>query len=388
MSFLDIIRPKKKTPVQTSRWQELGAYTAIFSLFGNDIYKSETVRSCIRPLAQHTSKAVCHCKDKNIEYLLNYRPNLYMNGSDFLQKVRNYYEITNTCFILIERALNGKPMGYYPIPYSSYEALEYENELYVKFYFLNGQIMTASWYDLAVLRKDYNNSDIAGDDNSAILNELELINTSNQGIKNAIKATANLRGILKTTKGMLAPEKIKEQQQEFVRDYLNLENKGGIAALDATQEFTPINMNPTTTNAAQQKEFREEIQRYFGVNDAIIQNKMTAEEMDTFYEGKIAPFLAVLSLELTSKSFKQREVEDDIEIIYDCNKLQFASIDKKIKLFNTVVLYGGMTINEWRAISGMDPIDGGDEPIRRLDAALVDEANIKQSEDKEKDDES
>ncbi|MBQ0112673.1 MAG: phage portal protein [Bacteroidales bacterium] len=381
MGFLDLIRPKKKIAVNTSKWQELGAYQAIFSLFGNDIFKSETVRACIRPLSAHTGKATVHCSDERIEYLLNYRPNLYMNGTDFLRKVRNYYEITNTCFILIDRDRTGKAIGFYPIPYSSYEALEYNKGLFIKFFFLNGQIMTVAWEDLAVLRKDYNSSDIAGDTNDALNSELELISTSNQGIKNAIKATANLRGILKNTKGMLAPEKLTEQKDQFVKDYISLENKSGIASLDSTQEFTPINMNPSTVNAAQLKEFREEVQRYFGVNDAIIQNKMTAEEMDTFYEGQIAPFLEALSIELTSKVFLERQIIAGAFITYDTNKLEFISISKKIELFKAVVLYGGMTINEWRRISGMDPIEGGDELVRRLDAAVVDDTKTKEEEE-------
>lgn len=369
MSFLDLIRPKKE-PTKTVRWEELGTFQAYFSLFGNDIYKSSEVRSCIRALALHTSKAVAHA-DKRIEYILNYNPNIYMDGAKFLQKVRNYYEIYNTCFILIDRNDRGQISSYYPIPTCTYEALEYENELYIKFYFNTGKIMVASWKDLAVLCKDFNTSDIAGDSNEAILETLDVIKTANQGIKNAVKSTANLRGIIKATKAMLAQDKVREMKDEFVQDYINLENRSGIAALDATLDFIPVNMQPITTNAAQQKEFKEAVQRYFGVNDAIITNSMTAEQMDIFYEGQIAPFLNQLSLELTRKSLKESEILEEKEIFYDCNKLQFASIDKKIKLFQTVVLYGGMTINEWRAISGMDAIEGGDDPIRRLDAATV-----------------
>jgi hypothetical protein len=44
----------------------------------------------------------------------------------------------------------------------------------------------------------------------------------------------------------------------------------------------------------------------------------------------------------------------------------------KISVFKEVVLYGGMTINEWRAGCNMAPLEDGDKPIRRLDAAQVD----------------
>ena len=50
-----------------SKWKELGKYNSVFNSFGEDIYKSEIVRSCIRPLAEHSSKANVKCTDK--EYI-------------------------------------------------------------------------------------------------------------------------------------------------------------------------------------------------------------------------------------------------------------------------------------------------------------------------------
>ncbi len=32
---------------------------------------------------------------------------------------------------------------------------------------------------------------------------------------------------------------------------------------------------------------------------------------------------------------------------------------------------GGLTPNEWRAVLNLAPIEGGDEPIRRLDTAPI-----------------
>ena len=62
------------------------------------------------------------------------------------------------------------------------------------------------------------------------------------------------------------------------------------------------------------------------------------------------------------------------------------SLDKKIQLFSTVVLYGGMTIDEWRALFNMPHIEGGDVPVRRLDAAPIDEPRDEEDEEDEEDD--
>lgn len=371
MSFIDIFRPLRRSQVQ--RWRELGTYQATFSVFGTDIYNSSIVRSCVRPLAELSSKAEAKCNDPNIERILNDRPNIYMNGKAFLSKVRTRLEILNAAFIYIERDTRAKVTGFYPVPYSYFEALEYNNGLFIKFYFpTDVDPIVLPWADLAVVRKDYMKSDIGGDDNQSIIEVLELMSTANQGLVNSIKATANLRGILKSTKAMLAPEAIREQKEKFVSDYMGLENAGGIASLDATQDFTPIKMEPSTATFEQMKEIRENIYRYFGVNDDIVMAKITkTEEFENFYIMRVEPFLVDLSRELTSKVYGKK-ADDDHKIVYQSDHFAFVTLDKKIQLFSTVVLYGGMTIDEWRSLFNLDHIEGGDVPVRRLDAAPLD----------------
>jgi HK97 family phage portal protein len=373
-SFIDIFKPLGKKQ-QVQEWRELGVYNAIFTNFGSDIYKSDIVRACIRPLAEFSSKVRCVCSDKRLERILNNRPNMYMNGKDFLYKIRTRLEIYNNAFIYIERDDRGRACGFYPVPYSWFEAIEYQNGLFIKFYFAGqpANPMALSWDNLAVVRKDYNTSDIHGDANLAILSTLELLNTADEGLANSIKATANLRGILKSTKAMLAPEAIKKQHDDFVKDYLNLENKGGIASLDATQEFTPISMDPSTATYEQMKEIRENVYRYFGVNDDIITANVKTEQLENFYRLKIEPFLVALSRELTSKVYAGKASAYDNYITYEADEGQLLTMTQKMELYQKVVLYGGMTRNEWRLkYMGLEPFEGGDEMIMRLDAAPTD----------------
>ena len=366
MSFWDIFRPLKSA--KQTRWKELGAYTAIFSPFGQNMWQSDLVRSCIRPIAEHTSKANAVCNKPEIAKLLNTSPNMYMNGKDFLAKIRLWLEIKNTAFIYIARDDTGKPTSFYPVPYASFEALEYLGGLYIKFQFNNSTARdyVFPWEDLAVLRKDYYQSDIWGDDNTAILPKLDLINTAEQGVANAVRATANLRGILKSTKAMLSKEDIKKQKDEFVTDYLNLENSGGIASLDASQDFTPITMNPSVTDPNTMKQLREDIYRYFGVNDSIMMSDYKEDEMEAFYQSKIEPFLVALSEELTRKVFTKRERDLGSAIIYESNRIQYASNKTKLNMVQ-LVDRGIMTPNELRQTFNLAPYEGGDEFIRRLD---------------------
>lgn len=368
-SILDLFRPIKADQTKTyTQFQELGTYKSYFGTFGTNIFASDDVRTCIRTLAEHTSKANPRCTDKRIERLLQLNPNKYMNGKDMLAKLRNILEIKNTAFVYIERDNTGKVIGFYPVPYQTFEAVEYKDGLYIQFQFLGSAVnnLVVPWEDLAVLRKDFLNSDISGEDNAPLLGTLDVINTMDQGLENAVKSTANLRGILKSTKAMLAPEDLKKQKDTFVKDYMNISNAGGIASLDATQEFKEINLKPTTATAEEQNAYRERVYRYFGVNEKIIKSSYTESEYDAFYESKIEPVLVALSLELTRKVFTDREIGFGNEIWYESNRLQFASAKTKISMV-ALVDRGLMTPNEYRALFNMAPYEGGDEFVMRLD---------------------
>lgn len=370
-SILDLFKPIKADQKKMyTQFQELGTYKSVFGLFGNDIYASDDVRTAIRALSEHTSKANPRCTDKRIERLLQLNPNKYMNGKDFLAKVRNILEVKNTAFVYIERDDTNKVIGFYPVPYQNFTALEYKDGLFIQFEFEGNAAnnLVIPWEDLAVLRKDFLKSDISGEDNRPLFRPLEVVNTMDKGLENAVKSTANLRGIIKSTKAMLSPDDIRKQKEQFVADYLNINNEGGIASLDATQEFKEINLKPTTASAEEQDTYRERIYRYFGVNEKIIKSSYSESEYDSFYESRIEPVLVALSLEFTRKIFTDREISFGAEVWYESNRLQFASAKTKISMV-ALVDRGLMTPNEYRALFNMAPYDGGDEFVLRLDTS-------------------
>lgn len=342
----------------TQSWKEIGGYTASFFGFGTDIYANDVVRSCIRTLAEHTSKANVKVKgDKRLEKIIQLRPNIYMNGKDFLYKVRTLLEINNIVFIYIMRDDRDRCVGLYPMPNCRQMESVEDNRgvLYIKFRYPELTI-THEWSNLAVLRKDYNSNDVFSDNNYALLNSLELLTTTNEGMANAIKSTANLRGILKSTKSMLSDEDVKRNKERFVADYMNLTNTSGIVSLDSTQEFKELNITPAIANYKSVEELRLNIYRYFGVNESIITSQAKSDEWQAFYEGKIEGFLIALSLELTYKIFGTGERE----VMFEANRMQYLSVAEKLA-FVQMVDRKAMSPNEWRQIMNMAPVDGGDE---------------------------
>jgi HK97 family phage portal protein len=361
-----------------SAWREIGNYSARFTGFNGDIYANDIVRACIRALAEHSSKADVKVVrrtnggriegDQRLQRILQYRPNLYANGKDFLYKVRTLLEINNIAFIYIQRDDFGRCIGLYPMPRANYEAVEANGELYITFRFANGLVMTHPWADLAVLRKDYNSSDIFGDNNNAILTSLDLLTVTNEGMANAIKSTANLRGILKSTKAMLSPEDAKRQKDRFVEDYMTMANGSGIASLDATQDFIPISLQPQIADYKNVEELRNNIYRYFGVNEDIIMSRASGDSWEAFYESRLEPFLLALGLELTNKIFTEREKGFGNEIVFEANRLAYASTAAKLNMVQ-LIDRGVLTINEYREILNLAPVDGGDVRVIRKEYA-------------------
>ena len=370
-SILDLFKGQKPNQTKTfSTFKELGTYKAYFTPFGKDIYSSPDVRACIRALSEHTSKANPRCTNADIERLLSISPNKYMNGKAMLSKLRNILEIKNTAFLFIERDEKNKVIGFYPVPYYSFEGLEYNNRLFIQFEF-NGDAarrIVLPWEDLAVLRRDFVFSDIAGESNAPLLPILDVVNTMDAGVKNAVKSTANLRGLLKSTKAMLSPEDLKKQKETFVKDYMNLENEGGIASLDATQEFKEINLKPTTASADEADNYKKRVYSYYGVSEKIITSSYSESEYDAFYAARIEPFLIDLSLEITRKVFSDREIAFNNKVWFESNRLQYASAKTKISMV-ALVDRGLMTPNEYRELFNLPAYEGGDEFILRLDTS-------------------
>lgn len=362
----------KKIKAKLQTWREFGGFRSIFTNFGADMYASAIVRSCIRVLAEYSSKADPATSKPKLTQMLKYNPNMFMSGSDFLYKIRVMLEVQNTAFILIDRDGSGIH-GFYPVAYTSFETLkDTQGFIYIRFTLNNGSELVAPWEDLLVLRKDYYKSDIAGDNNLPILSDLEMINTTNQALANAVKATSNLRGIIKyQATGGLSADDLKKKKDDFIESYTSSDDNAGIGALDRSMDFIPVELKPLTATWSQMREYRENIYRYFGVNDDVLQSKMTGDQAQIFYEAKIEPFLIQLSLEMARKIFSDNEISRGNFIKYQSSAIQWISMAEKLNMKQYIDI-GALTRNEWREMMNLAPLPGGDVPIMRLDTQPLD----------------
>ncbi len=383
-----------RSPVTVTSYKMLNDFTPTFTAYNGDLYDSDIVRSCVHAIASNAGKLKAkHIRtvagaivptNSKIERLLSVRPNRYMNAYDFIYKLVSQLYSHNNAFAYIHYE-RGEIEGIYPIGFSSLEMVEYLGELYCKFTFGTGFQMTVPYSDLIHLRRHYNRNDIYGDDpRKPFKPTLDLISTINQGLANAIKSSARLRGLLKTTATM-RPEDLKAYRDQFVADYMGISNDGGVGALDAKADFVAANdkFSPLMADADQMAFVRNSAYLHFGVNDKIILATYDENEWNAFYESVLEPIAIQLSLEFTAKLFTGREQGHGNEIIFEANRLQYASVKTKIELVKQLAPLGLLKINEGREIFNIAPVEGGEKRIVSLNYVDADKANQYQVGEKE-----
>ncbi len=390
-SLFDFIfgrRPASSTPTAVQSLKMMNGFVPSFSQIA-DSYDSDVVRSAIDAIARNAAKlkpkhirrvnGQITTMNSNVEYLLSVRPNPYMDAYTFWYKVITQKYAQNNSYVFVDWDETGQARGFYPINASQVEFLESQNQIFVKFAFLGGQQVTLPYQDVIHLRRFFYKNDLYGEPNhKALMPTLELIHTTNEGIVNAIKSSANLRGLLKFS-AMLKPEDMKSQRDAFISDYLDISNNGGIAATDAKAEYIPLNSDPKLVDAKQMEVIEDKVYKYFNVNVAIVKSDYTEEQWNAFYESVIEPNAIELSLEFTAKLFTQRERGFGHEIIFEANRLQYASTTTKITLVTNLMDRGVLSMNEVREIFNLAPIENGDKRIVSLnyvDAAIANQYQL------------
>lgn len=370
-SLFDMLFGKKKQyqNLTQTQFQMLNSYNAQFTTLGTDTYDSKVARECIDRIAtncaklipKHIQNSISNNIQGDINYLLSVQPNEIMTRFDFIYKTISMLYTDCNAFVFIAKDETGFITGFYPVLAQSYILLQNEEGTpLLQFQFINGKFYTLPYTELIHLRLFYNKHDIFGTNNNVLRTDLETAHTASEGIKNAIKTSNNLKGILKYTNSMLKDKDIKASKEAFVKDFLNLENESGIAAVDAKADFEAINLKPITLDKAQLEQVNNNIFDYFGVSEKIIRNSFTEEEWNAFYEGVVEARAMQMSNAFTVKIFNRQSIKKGHRIVFTANRLQYASLNTKIKLLEAVAPWAMIRVDEGREILDLAPL-GGEE---------------------------
>lgn len=341
---------------------------AVFTQYKGDFHNDIDIRSCIDAIARNGAKMhPTHIRNYN-DKMENVKSNLYKiiakRPNEFQDAFKFYYQVIfnlmmyNDSFVYIQRDENLKVVGLYPLDFSEGKLYEFEGKLWIKFKFGRSKERFVPFDNCIHLTRFVGKDGLFGGTTIPIVKTLSIKHIIDEGIVNAIRTTQHIKGIIKSTKAMLKPEDVKRMRDQFVEDFIKNGDKVGIGGLDATTEFTPVKIEPTTANDNQIKIFDNKILSYFGLSENILQSKYSEDEWNAFYESVIEPIGLQMSLEFTNKIFTPTEKNFGNEIIFESNRLQYASNKTKIELLRYASNI--MTQNELREVFNLAPRENGD----------------------------
>ena len=362
-------REREESERQYEELRLLDDNKAIFTQYHGELEYDPDVLSCIDAIARNGAKMhPRHIRDnkdgmKNLKgrtyRLLAKQPNEFQNAYQFYYQIIATLEIYNDVFVYVKKDADLRVEALYPLIYDEGKLYEYNDKLFIKFKFGRMKSKYVSLDECIHLTRFVGTNGLTGGSSRPIIKTLTMKHILDEGIINAIKTTSSIKGLLKSTKALLKPEDVKKMRDQFVEDFISHSDKSGIGGLDATTEFVPVKIEPATASDGQIKEIDNKVLSYFGLNENILQSKYSEDEWNAFYESILEPIGLQMSLEFTNKLFTPTEKEFGNEIIFESNRLQYASNKTKIDL----IRYADniLTINEQREVFNLAPIEGGDK---------------------------
>lgn len=382
-SLFNMIFGNKNQKIHGQTLQLLNGFNATYTDISDNIKDNIIARECINAIATHCAKMIPkHYKrngqlkteiNQNINYIVSCKPNPYMTVYQFLYKTVSLWLSQNNEFLYIDIDNKGYLRGIYPLNPLFCTLVEYENEIWLKFQFLNGNIYYAKYDRIIHLRDYYIDHDFYGDTNNTLISAIETQTVTDDGIKNAIKISTSLRGIVKAQNAMLKNKDIQEMRNDFVNDLLK--STTGIAGLDARMDFKEININPVLLNKEQLEMVNGNIYGYFMISPKIIKSEYTDDEWNAFYESVIEPRAIQMAQAFTNAIFSEKAIKEGHCIDFSVNRIKYAKTDTKISLIKEAGSLGLLTVDEGREILDL-PAIGGEEGKKRLQTLNVINTNL------------
>lgn len=374
----------KIEPIVTEAWK--------YYSWNKSIFEQDLVVACVDSLARNIAKAELRAiRIKNpseaaeidtksdIARVLR-RPNPYMTQYDFLYKLAAMYFASNNVFIYPEY-VDETLVNLWPVNYEDFKIYENDDGIKIVQFRMNYfRSYTIPYSKIIHLRNHYFSDDLFGDENEKPLNPaLELNNAQNQGIIGGIKNSALIRGILSTTQ-VLKDEDLEKAKARFMEDNLKASNSGGVMAIDGKFQYKDIESKPYMIDAETMRETKNKYFNYFGVNENFLQNKFTSEEYEAIYEGKLEPFVIMLSQAMTAILYTDRERGFGNAIEAAMNRVKYQSTKAAVSVINATRELGLFRRDEYREMLGYPPLgpeNGGNDILIAINNYSADEGEEK-----------
>lgn len=384
MSLFDkIFRPKdakesQKALAQSVVFQELRGYKPVFHDYSGEIYESALVRAAIDARARHISKLKVETfgtANTSLQKKLAAGPNQWQTWSQFLYRTSTILDVQNTAFIVPVFDESMIITGYYPVLPSRAEIVEYKGEPWIRYRFSNGQVAAVEMRKCAVLTRFQYKDDFFGTHNGALDDTMKLIALQNEGIEAAVKNSATYRWAAQVNNFAkaddLAKERIRFSQENLTKDAQG----GGLLLFPNTySNIQQIKAQSFTVDADQMRLIEENVENYFGVNEKVLRNEATGDDLDAFFNGAIEPFEIQFSEAMSKAIFSERERVLGSKVMATANRLQYMTTTAKVSMAQQLLDRGVMSINEARELFNLAAVEGGD--IRTIRGEYKDASDV------------
>ena len=381
--FNMIFGNKIQKMVNESTLKLLSGYNATYTSISDEVEENIIAKECIHTIATHCAKMMPKHYQQNgdiknhiqgaINYIISIKPNPFMTTYDFIYKIVSLLLAQNNEYIYIDIDNNGNLQGLYPLNPLFCTLVENNNEIWLKFQFLNGNVYYIKYDRVIHLRNFYVRHDFYGESNETLKGALETQTVADDGIKNAIKISASLRGVIKASQAMLKDKDIEKMKNEFVESLLS--STDGIGGLDARLDFKEINLNPVLLDKEQLSMVNGNIYGYFMISEEIIKSKYSADDWNAFYESVLEPKAIQMGQAFTNAIFSERAIKTGHRIEFSVNRIKYAKTETKINLIKEAGALGLLTVDEGREILDL-PAIGGEEGNKRLQTLNVINTNL------------
>lgn len=357
----------------------LTGYEPSFHRFGGNIYESELVRAAIGAIATNCAKLAVTVEGSAKPALrakLRRGPNELQTWSQFLYRLATILYVHNTAFIVPVFDEYGEVSGIYPVLPERCEVIAFgdDERMYLRYSFSWGERAAIEMDACGILTRFQYRSDLFGESNWALLPTMDLIEIQNQGIQEGVKSAATYRFMAKLANFSSAADLAKERQR-FSEENFSKDAKGGGLLLfpNTYQDVQQIQAKPFVADADTMKAIQESVNKYFGVNDDVLENKAYGDAWAAFYEGVVEPFAIQASEVLTRMLFTFREQGQGNSVMLTANRLQYMTNADKLNVSAQMLDRGIMSINDVREIWQLPPVEGGDVRIVRGEYYNADE---------------
>lgn len=355
-----------------------GAYAPeLNSTFVAGVNTHATHISKIKPVVYlHENKAA---NKKSLNRILQLKPNPLMTSPVFFKTLGSSYYMNNLAIAYIEWDYDN-----YKEPLKAIWPLDFDKnsivckvaesgKLYIQFS-LEGQTRMTDLDNLIIIAREIDPASLPfGKRTPAIDTVLKVLQTTYEGVEQAIRTSAFIRFIVQSTTPLT--DENKEKKAKYFADTYLGKDSSGVVYIDGAANITKVDSQAKYANAAEMKEFKNDIYCYLNINEKIVKAEFDEAGWQSYFETALEPFFILLEAELTTKLLSIDEINRGNKIVIEANRLHSATLATRKAIAEAYMKLPVYKPNVVCDLLYLDKLENGDKEYANLNYVHADKQN-------------